>query len=54
VEHAEDFAGRYLDLLDAIARKRMRDMGLLEVRLGMLDPDHDFRLAACDVAQLST
>ena len=45
-EHAKDFAVRYWELLEAIARKRMREVGVPEDRIGMLDPDNDFRLAA--------
>jgi hypothetical protein len=52
-EHAKDFAGRYWDLLEAIARKRMREVGVPEVRIGMLDPDHDFRIAAFHPEQLA-
>jgi hypothetical protein len=45
-EHAKDFATRYWELLEAIARKRMRAVGVPDDRIGMLDPDHAFRLAA--------
>jgi hypothetical protein len=45
-EHARDFAGRYWEPLEAIARKRMREVGVPEDRIGMLDTDNDFRLAA--------
>src|SRR5947208_13310729 len=45
-EHAKDFAARYWEPLEAIARKRMREVGVPEDRIGMLDTDHDFRLAA--------
>jgi len=45
-EHAKDFAGRYWEPLEAIARKRMREVGVPEDRIGMLDADNDFRLAA--------
>jgi hypothetical protein len=46
VEHAKDFAVRYYELLEAIARKRMREVGVPEDRIGMLDADFNFRLAA--------
>src|SRR5262245_27544138 len=42
----KDFVARYWDLLEAIARKRMREVGVPEDRIGMLDVDNDFRLAA--------
>ena len=45
-EHAKDFAARYWGLLEAITRQRMREVGVPEDRIGMLDTDHDFRLAA--------
>jgi hypothetical protein len=45
-EHAKDFATRYWEPLEAIARKRMREVGVPENRIGMLDADNDFRLAA--------
>jgi hypothetical protein len=45
-EHARDFAARYWEPLEAIARKRMREVGVPEDRIGMLDTDNDFRLAA--------
>ena len=45
-EHAKDFATRYWEPLEAIARKRMREVGVPEDRIGMLDADNDFRLAA--------
>jgi hypothetical protein len=45
-EHAKDFAARYWQPLEAIARKRMREVGVPEDRIGMLDTDNDFRLAA--------
>ncbi len=46
VDHAKDFAARYWELLEAIVRKRMREVGVPEDRIGMLDTDNDFRLAA--------
>jgi hypothetical protein len=45
-EHAKDFAARDWELLEAIARKRMREVGVPEDRIGMIDTDNDFRLAA--------
>jgi hypothetical protein len=45
-EHAKDFAARYWEPLEAIARKRMREVGEPEDQIGMLDTDNDFRLAA--------
>src|SRR3954454_3593428 len=45
-EHAKDFATRYWEPLEAIARKRMREGGVPEDRIGMIDADFDFRLAA--------
>jgi hypothetical protein len=51
-EHAQDFAVRYWDLLEAIARKRMREVGVPEDRIGMLDVDNDFRLAAFHTKRL--
>ncbi len=45
-EHAKDFAVRDWEPLEAIARKRMREVGVPEDRIGMLDTDNDFRLAA--------
>ena len=46
VEHAKDFCARYDELLEAIARKRMREVGVPEDRIGMIDPDFNYRLAA--------
>jgi hypothetical protein len=51
-EHAKDFAERYWELLEAIARKRMRELGVPEDRIGMLDVDNDFRLAAFHTKRL--
>jgi hypothetical protein len=45
-EHAKDFAIRSWDLLEAIARKRMRAVGVPGDRIAMLDVDNAFRLAA--------
>jgi hypothetical protein len=44
--HAKDFAARYWEPLEAIARKRMREVGVPEARIGMIDADNEFRLAA--------
>jgi hypothetical protein len=52
-EHAKDFATRYWELLEAIVRKRMREVGVPEDRIGMIDPDRDFRLAAFHPEQLA-
>jgi hypothetical protein len=46
VEHAKDFALRYYEPLEAIARKRMREVGVPEDRISMLDADFNYRLAA--------
>ena len=51
-EHAKDFAVRYWELLEAIARKRMSEVGVPEDRIGMLDVDNDFRLAAFHTKRL--
>lgn len=45
-EHAKDFAARYWGPLEGIASKRMREVGVPEDRIGMLDTDNDYRLAA--------
>src|SRR3954465_10921063 len=45
-ENAKAFAPRYWEPLEAIARKRMREVGVPEDRIGMIDADFDFRLAA--------
>jgi hypothetical protein len=45
-EHARDFARRYWEPLEAIARNRMREVGVPEDRIGMLDVDNHYRLAA--------
>ncbi len=45
-EHAKDFATRYWEPLEAIARKRVRDEGVPEDRIGMLDTDNQFRQEA--------
>jgi hypothetical protein len=46
VEHAMDFCARYAEILEAIVRKRMREVGVPEDRIGMIDPDFNYRLAA--------
>lgn len=51
-DHAKDFANRYWDLLDAIARKRMKELGVPEDRIGMIDADNDYRVAAFHTDQL--
>jgi hypothetical protein len=51
-EHAKDFATRYWEPLEAIARKRMREVGVPEDRIGMLDVDNDYRLAAFHTRRL--
>jgi hypothetical protein len=51
-EHAKDFAVRYWELLEAITRKRMREVGVPEDRIGKLDVDNDFRLAAFHTQRL--
>jgi len=53
-EHAKDFAARYWEPLEAIARKRMRAVGVPEDRIGMLDTDNDFRLAAFHPPKVSS
>jgi hypothetical protein len=45
-EHAKQFSNRYYEPLEAIARKRMREVGVPEDRIGMIDVDNDYRLAA--------
>jgi hypothetical protein len=45
-EHAKDFATRYWEPLEAIARKRMREVGVPQDRIGMIDGDFNYRLAA--------
>ena len=53
-ENAKDFARRYRDLLETIARPNgCAEVGVPDDRIGMLDPDHDFRLAAFHPEQLS-
>jgi hypothetical protein len=45
-EHAKDFSQRYYELFDVIARMRIRELGVPEDRIGMIDADNDFRKAA--------
>jgi hypothetical protein len=52
VEHARDFALRYYEPLEAVTRKRMRQLGIPEDRIGMLDPEFDFRIAAFHPTEL--
>ena len=51
-EHAKDFATRYWEPLEAIARKRMRTVGVPEDRIGMIDGDFNYRLAAFHPRQM--
>ncbi len=51
-EHAKGFARRYWDLLEAIARNRMRYVGVPDDRIGMLDTDNGYRLAAFHTERL--
>ena len=46
VVHAKDFALRYCELPEAIARVRMREACVLEDRIGMLDADFNTRWTA--------
>lgn len=50
--HARDFSRRNWITLEAIARKRMREVGVPDDRIGMIDADNDFRLAAFHTDQL--
>jgi hypothetical protein len=45
-EHLKDFCTRYWTLLEEIVTERMRTIGVPEERIGMLDADNDYRLAA--------
>jgi hypothetical protein len=45
-EHAEDFALRYYEPLEAYSRRRMRELGISNDRTGAYDIDFDFRHAA--------
>jgi hypothetical protein len=51
-DHAKDFATRYWEPLEAIARKRMREVGVPEDRIGMIDGDFNYRLAALRARQV--
>jgi hypothetical protein len=46
VEHAEDFALRYYEPLERYSRRRMRELGIPDDRIGAYDSDFDFRHAA--------
>jgi hypothetical protein len=46
VEHAEDFALRYYELLEGYSHRRMRELGIPDTRIGAYDIDFDFRHAA--------
>ncbi len=50
--HAKDFATRYWEPLEAITRKRMREVGVPEDRIGMIDADFNYRLAAFHPQQI--
>jgi hypothetical protein len=45
-EHAEDFALRYYELLENYSRRRMRELGIPNHRIGAYDIDFGFRHAA--------
>jgi hypothetical protein len=45
-DHAEEFALRYFEPLEDYSRKRMRELGIPEGRIGAYDIDFDFRHAA--------
>src|SRR5438094_7719405 len=45
-EHAVQFAEVWYDRLEFHARRRMRELGIVEPRIGAYDIDHDFRHAA--------
>jgi hypothetical protein len=45
-DHAEDFALRYYELLEAFCCRRMHELGIPERRIGAYDIDFDFRHAA--------
>src|SRR5437868_635159 len=51
-EHAKDFALRYYEPLETVTRQRMRQLGIPEDRIGMLDPEFDFRIAAFHPTEL--
>ncbi|HZW30552.1 MAG TPA: hypothetical protein VFF52_07590 [Isosphaeraceae bacterium] len=45
-EHAKDFSLRYYEPIERCVRERMRQLGVPEDKIGMIDPDCDYRLAA--------
>ena len=45
-EHAQDFGLRYDEPIERCVPKRMRQLGVPEDQIGMIDPDCDYRLAA--------
>lgn len=45
-EHAVQFAEAWYDRLEFHCRRRMRELGIAEPRIGAFDLDHDLRLAA--------
>ena len=45
-QHVVDFCIRYYEPLEAVTRKRMRQLGIPEDKIGMIDPEFDFRIAA--------
>jgi hypothetical protein len=45
-DHAEDFALRYYEPLEGYSRRRMRELGIPENRIGAYDIDFEFRHAA--------
>ncbi|MGC1723430.1 MAG: hypothetical protein WA746_31000 [Isosphaeraceae bacterium] len=51
-EHLVDFCTRYWEPSVEIAKKRMREVGVPEERIGMLDVDNDYRLAVFHPKQL--
>src|SRR5438128_2584568 len=51
-EHTKDFALRYYEPLEAVTRQRMRQLGIPEDRIGMIEPEFDFRIAAFHPAEL--
>ena len=50
-EHAKDFSRRYWDWLEAIGANEC-EVGVPEDRIGMIDADNDFRLAAFHTDQM--
>ena len=51
-EHLVDFCTRYWEPLEEITKRRMRKVGVPEDKIGMLDVDNDYRLAAFHPTQL--